>query len=159
VRVEPLREHELLPVRALAHAPELLRAYAALGRFVSGETELTRGVRALAMQLAAVRAGCDWCVDYGLRPDRAVDERKLRKVADYAASDLYDDSERAALAVADEMAVGGRVADETWAEAARHFTERQLVELVGAVAAEVFFNRVNLALDVPAQGFGAVPQT
>ena len=58
-----------------------------------------------------------------------------------------------------ELAAGGRVADETWAEAARHFTERQLVELVGAVAAEVFFNRVNLALDVPAQGFGAVPQT
>jgi alkylhydroperoxidase family enzyme len=70
----------------------------------------------------------------------------------------FDERERAALAVADAMTVHGRVGDETWAEAAAHFSQRELVELVGAVAAEVFFNRLNLALDVEAQGFCAVPR-
>lgn len=53
--------------------------------------------------------------------------------------------------------VGGRVDDETFAEVRRHFTEREVVELTLAVAAENFFNRMNAALGVEAQGFCAAP--
>ena len=53
--------------------------------------------------------------------------------------------------------VGGRVADETFAELRQHFSEREIVELTAAVAAENFYNRINTALEVEAQGFCALP--
>lgn len=158
MRVDPASQHELTPVRAVTHAPDLLRAYAALGRFVSGATTLDRGVLALVMQLAALRADCDWCIDYGRRPERGVDAEKLARVTEYTGSDLFTDAERAALTIADEMVARGRVADETWEAATRHFSEIELVELVGAVAAETFFTRINLALEVEPQGFAAFVQ-
>lgn len=47
--------------------------------------------------------------------------------------------------------------DETFAALRRHFSEREAVELGLAVAAENFFNRMNAAFGVEAQGFCAVP--
>ena len=44
----------------------------------------------------------------------------------------------------------GAVTDEIWAEAARHYSERQLEALVVIVAMTNFFNRINTTLRVPA---------
>jgi alkylhydroperoxidase family enzyme len=43
----------------------------------------------------------------------------------------------------------GAVTDEIWAEAARHYDERQLGTLVLMVAVTNLFNRVNTTLRVP----------
>jgi alkylhydroperoxidase family enzyme len=44
----------------------------------------------------------------------------------------------------------GAVTDEIWAEAARHYGERQLEALVLMVAITNFFNRLNTTFRVPA---------
>jgi alkylhydroperoxidase family enzyme len=44
----------------------------------------------------------------------------------------------------------GAVTDEIWAEAARHYDERQLGALVLMVAITNFFNRLNTTFRVPA---------
>ncbi len=49
------------------------------------------------------------------------------------------------------------VDDDVWAEARRHFSERELIELVVAVAMETFYNRVNSALGIESQGFCELP--
>ena len=63
-------------------------------------------------------------------------------------------AERAALAYAEAMTITGqKVTDELFAEARRHFSEAQIVELTAAVALENFRSKFNVALGIEAQGF------
>jgi alkylhydroperoxidase family enzyme len=48
---------------------------------------------------------------------------------------------------------GQKVTDEIFAEARRHFSEAQIVELAAAVALENFRSKFNVALGVESQGF------
>ncbi len=59
-----------------------------------------------------------------------------------------------ALAFAEAMTITGqKVTDELFADARRHFSEAQLVELTAAIALENFRSKFNVALSVEAQGF------
>jgi alkylhydroperoxidase family enzyme len=66
----------------------------------------------------------------------------------------FDDAERAALALTEAATRladrPGAVTDEIWAEAVRHYNERQLGALVLMVAITNFFNRINTTFRVPA---------
>ena len=48
---------------------------------------------------------------------------------------------------------GQKVTDELFAEARRHFSEAQMVELAAAIALENFRSKFNAALGVEGQGF------
>jgi alkylhydroperoxidase family enzyme len=48
---------------------------------------------------------------------------------------------------------GQKVTEEIFAEARRHFSEAQIVELTAAVALENFRSKFNVALGVESQGF------
>jgi alkylhydroperoxidase family enzyme len=75
-------------------------------------------------------------------------------VTAYATSSHYSAAERAALAFAEAMTITGqKVTDELFAEARRHFSEPQIVELTAAVALENFRSKFNVALGVESQGF------
>ena len=59
-----------------------------------------------------------------------------------------------ALAFAEAMTITGqKVTDELFADARRHFSEAQLVELTAAIALENFRSKFNVALGVESQGF------
>ncbi|HEY0019876.1 MAG TPA: carboxymuconolactone decarboxylase family protein [Longimicrobium sp.] len=151
---------DFTPLQIVAHSPPMLLPYVQMSAFSQGRTLLSPQVRALAMHLAAHLNGCAWCMDYGehLGTRAGVPAQKLSNVHAYAADPAFSPADRAALAFAEEMTmVGGRVTDETFAELRRHFSEREVVELTLAVAAENFFNRMNAALGVEEQGFCALP--
>jgi alkylhydroperoxidase family enzyme len=75
-------------------------------------------------------------------------------VTAFATSSHYSAAERVALAMAEAMTITGqKVTDELFAEARRHFSEAQVVELVAAIALENFRSKFNVALGVEAQGF------
>lgn len=57
-------------------------------------------------------------------------------------SGLFTEQERAAIAVAIELTKRAELSNETFARAARHFSERQLVELVVNVGVANLNNRV-----------------
>jgi len=113
------------------------------------------GVPQQTLELVHLRAsqvnGCSACVDAGVKSatKAGVSPEKLLTVAAW-----YDDAERAALALAEAATRlsdrPGAVTDEIWAEAARHYDERQLAALVLMVALTNFFNRLNTTLRVPA---------
>ena len=72
----------------------------------------------------------------------------------FATSRHYSAPERAALAFAEAMTITGqKVTDELFAEARRHFSEAQVVELTAAVALENFRSKFNVPLGVESQGF------
>ena len=76
----------------------------------------------------------------------------------FATSPHYSAAERAALAYAEAMTITGqKVTDELFAEARRHFSEAQVVELTAAVALENFRSKFNVALGIESQGFCVLP--
>lgn len=81
-------------------------------------------------------------------------EAKIAAVAQAAASDLFDERERAALEYAEAMTFTDRkVTDALFARVRGHFSEAQIVELTAAVALENFRSKFNVALGIEAQGF------
>ena len=75
-------------------------------------------------------------------------------MATFATSPHYSPAERVALAFAEAMTITGqKVTDELFADARRHFSEAQLVELTAAIALENFRSKFNVALGVESQGF------
>ena len=69
-------------------------------------------------------------------------------------SDLFSAAERAAFAFAEGMTqTPAEVNEAVYEEAARHFSEAQLVELAATAALENYRARLNRAFLVEAQGF------
>jgi alkylhydroperoxidase family enzyme len=69
-------------------------------------------------------------------------------------SHLFSEPERAAFALAEAMtATPAVVPEDVFAEAQRHFSDPQLVELAATVAMENYRARFNCAFAVPSQGF------
>ncbi len=118
------------------------------------------GVPRQTLELVHLRVsqinGCSACVDAGATTatKAGVSPEKLLTLAAWYENPLFDDAERAALALGEAATRladrPGAVTDEIWAEAARHYDERQLGSLVLMVAITNFFNRINTTFRVPA---------
>ncbi len=81
-------------------------------------------------------------------------KEKIEAVAHFRESNLFSPEERAALALAEGMTTTPAViSDEVFAEARRHFDEKQLVELAATVAMENERARFNRAFGVESQHF------
>jgi AhpD family alkylhydroperoxidase len=94
--------------------------------------------------------GCSVCVDLALRFKKAEDtNERLFMVAAWRDAPYFSDAERAALALAESVTrLADRpdpVPDETWNEAARHYSERELASLILWIATTNVWNRVNVA--------------
>ncbi len=117
------------------------------------------GVPRQTLELVHLRAsqinGCSACVDAGTASaaKAGVSSEKLLTLAAWYENPLFDDAERTALALTEAATRlsdrPGAVTDEIWAEAARHYDERQLGALVLMVAITNFFNRINTTLRIP----------
>ncbi len=79
---------------------------------------------------------------------------KIAAVERFRESDLFGPEERAALGLAEAMTrTPAEVSDELFAEARRHFSDAQLVELAATAAMENYRARFNRAFGVGSQGF------
>jgi AhpD family alkylhydroperoxidase len=117
------------------------------------------GVPQQTIELVHLRSsqinGCSYCVDAGSRnaAQQGMSNEKVLAVSAWYDSELFDDAERAALALTEAATRladrPGAVTDEIWAEAAKHFDEQQLNGLVLMVGISNFFNRINTTLRVP----------
>jgi AhpD family alkylhydroperoxidase len=118
------------------------------------------GVPPQTLELVHLRAsqinGCSACTDAGATTavKAGVSAEKLLMVAAWYEDPRFDEAERAALALTEAMTRladrPGAVTDEIWAEAARHYDERQRGALVLMVSITNFFNRINTTFRVPA---------
>jgi AhpD family alkylhydroperoxidase len=117
------------------------------------------GVPKQTLELVHLRAsqinGCSFCVDAGAKSSaqNGMSAEKLSAVAAWYDSELFDDAERAALALTEAATRladrPGAVTDEIWGQAVKHYDERQLGALVLMVGVSNFFNRINTTLRVP----------
>ncbi len=120
------------------------------------------GADGRTLELVHLRAsqinGCSPCVFGGIKSalkNGETDER-LHQVAAWRDSDLFTDAERAALELAEEGTrvadAAGRVSDEVWSHAAKHYDDEQLTTLVILVSFMNSVNRLNIITRQPCAG-------
>jgi AhpD family alkylhydroperoxidase len=120
-----------------------------------GASTKDAGLPETTLAMVTLRASqinsCSVCVDIHTRELEYFGEssERIHLVAAWREAPYFSDAERAALALSEAATrLADRpdpVPDEVWDEAARHYTEPQLVALVLAIATINAFNRVNAA--------------
>jgi uncharacterized peroxidase-related enzyme len=146
----------------MGHRPELLEAFLGLASVVQMTDQLDPGFVQLVAHIASTAAGCRYCQAHtGAHAVRnGTAEEKLAAAWEFETSALFSDAERAALRLARDAALTPNAATREHFEALRrHYTERQIVDLVAIVSLFGFLNRWNDTMateleDVPA-AFGA----
>lgn len=131
----------------MARRPSLARGLIALSRGVydpKGEVDL--GLKRLLGHTASMAAGCLYCrahtgtsaMRHGVSPE------KLSALPEYRTSPLCSDAERVAIDFAFAAASQPNDVDDALFERLRvHFSESQVVEILGVVSLFGFFNRWN----------------
>ncbi len=103
---------------------------------------------------------CPFCVDLNSATllARGASPDKVQALDHWHDSELFDESERAALDYAEAMTHPDRgVDDALLARLRRHFDDDAVVELTGLIAFQNLSSKFNAALGVPAQGFCRLP--
>jgi alkylhydroperoxidase family enzyme len=77
-----------------------------------------------------------------------MNEAKFDALEQYRTSTLFTDAERAALDYVTELTKGKTVSHEVFARLSRHYSERQICEIVWLVASEHFYNMSNIGLNI-----------
>lgn len=81
-----------------------------------------------------------------------VSQQKIEALHHYAASELYNERERAALEFADRITITDQdVDDELFARLRKFYNDDELVELTATIAWENASSKFNRALRVPSQ--------
>ncbi|MEW2431277.1 carboxymuconolactone decarboxylase family protein [Micromonospora sp. NPDC047644] len=136
-------------------APQAYKAVMGLEKYV--QANIDRTVLELVKLRASMINGCAYCVDMHSRDSLAGGEssRRLFAVAAWRESPFFDERERAALALTDAVTRLGEhgVPDEVWDDAAKVWSEKELADLVIAIATINVWNRigVTMRLEPPAQ--------
>lgn len=131
--------------KALGNHPRLIAAWTEFSKMLRHDTRTPRALRELVILRGAqlMRSEYEWAQHLVMARKAGVSEAQIRDLPGWRTSSEFDPREKAALALA-EAVTQGRVTDEVYAEAMRHFDHHDYVELA-AVAA--FYAMVGRMLD------------
>ena len=140
-------------VLTMQRKPKLVMAFAQLNGAVmdpAGDVDL--GFRRLIGHVVSKVAGCLYCQAHTLlgAHNFGVSDEKLADVWTYASSPHYSERERLALDFA--LAASSQpnaVTDEQFLELRAHWSEGEIVEILGVVAMFAFLNRWNDTMATP----------
>jgi AhpD family alkylhydroperoxidase len=126
-------------------APKIAKAMNGLERAVS-EGVLEKPLRELVKLRASQINGCVYCVDMHSRDAVAGGDaaRRMNLVAVWREAPFFTARERAALALTEAVTrlADNEVPDRVWNEAAAHFSEAELAELVWQIGIINLWNRL-----------------
>jgi len=127
------------------------------GKVSSLDKKLTlpRQTVILVRERVASINGCLYCMDasrwYALTKSPDV-LPKLDALAEYVTSPLFTPAERAALGYVSELVEHRSVSPATFAELSRHYSEREICDIVWLVASEHVYNMTNIGLGIGSDG-------
>ena len=127
--------------------PEMVKGFGVLTKAVMSKTgEVDLGFMRLIAHFASRAAGCQYCEAHSLIAANihGVSQEKLDQIWEFQTSELYTDAERVALEYA--LAAGSvpnGVTEELMERMKQHWSENQIVEILGAVCLYGFLNRWN----------------
>jgi uncharacterized peroxidase-related enzyme len=133
--------------------PEMVRAFTQMTAVIwSPSSSVDLKLKRLLAHVTSRAAGCRYCMAHTAEGAHrlGVDDRKLAAVWDYQTSPLFTPAERAALDIAVATgSVPNAVTDEMFLELRKHWSDEQIVEIIGAIAMFGFLNRWNDTLATP----------
>lgn len=93
---------------------------------------------------------CLFCMDIGrsFAIRESMNEAKFDALEEYRTSRLFSDAERAALDYVTELTREKKVHEETFARLSRHYSDREICEIVWLVASEHLYNMTNIGLNI-----------
>lgn len=93
---------------------------------------------------------CLFCTDIGRAfvIKASMNEAKFDALEEYGSSPLFNDAERAALDYVTELTKEKKVSPDTFNRLSRHFSEREICEIVWLVASEHIYNMTNIGLNI-----------
>lgn len=132
----------------------------ALIKLQQGGLVIDPTTRFLVTSRIAMINNCSFCVDIARAAAlmSKIDLARLDVLAEWRTHPLFDERQRAALAFAEEANRAIEVSDETFERARKHFSDREITELVILGAVENFYNRINGALQIEEDGLCAIQQ-
>jgi alkylhydroperoxidase family enzyme len=130
----------------MGHRPELLEAFLGLAATVQTTDQLEPAFVQLVAHIASTAAGCQYCqahtAAHAVRIGIA--EEKLAVAWEFETNALFTDAERAALRLARDAALSPNATSPAhFEDLRRHYTERQIVDLVAIISLFGFLNRWN----------------
>lgn len=134
-------------VLTMQRKPKLVEGFGALTKGVmdpDGEVDL--GFKRLIAHMASFGAACQYCEAHSLIAAgiHGISEEKLASIWDYERSPLFTDGEKVALEFAQcAGAVPNAVTPELFDRMRAHWSEGEIVEILGAVCLYGFLNRWN----------------
>jgi alkylhydroperoxidase family enzyme len=103
---------------------------------------------------------CLFCIDatrwYAIK--EFGDTARIDALGEYQASPLFTEAERAALDYATELTKEKSVSPETFARLERHYTDREICDIVWLVASEHLYNITNIGLNIGSDGLCQVSE-
>lgn len=128
----------------------------AFGKFVGKIGQLDKKlvlpqetVMLVRTQVARINV-CTFCIDIGryFTIQASMNQAKFDALADYATSPLFSEKERAALDYVTELTRDKKIAPESFARLARHYSEREICDIVWVAATEHVYNISNIGLNI-----------
>lgn len=93
---------------------------------------------------------CLFCMDIGraFTIQAGMNQAKFDALEEYKTNALFSERDRAALDYVTELTKEKKVKPETFANLARHYSEREICEIVWLVASEHLYNMTNIGLNI-----------
>lgn len=139
-------------VLAMLRVPGLAQALGAMNSAVMGPGRVDKGLKRLVAHMASRAAGCQYCQAHTAAAAQlhGVSASKLDALWDFERSELFSEAERTALELALAAGQVPNAADDALFERLRaHWSEEQILEIVGVAALFGFLNRWNDTLATP----------
>ena len=134
-------------VLTMQRRPEIAKAFIALNKAVmENKGRVTAEQKRLIGYMASFTAGCRYCQAHTARAAEryGASEARIADVWDYERSALFTPAEKAALAFAQAAASVPNAVDEPIAaELRKHWSDDEIVEILGVIALFGYLNRWN----------------
>ncbi len=116
--------------KGLANHPALVAAWTEFSKILRYDTRTPRALRELVILRGAqlCRSEYEWAQHLRMARKAGVTDEQIDALASFRSSKAFTDREKAALALAEAVTLG-KVSDEVYAEARKHFDEHDYVEL------------------------------
>ncbi|MGH2836276.1 MAG: carboxymuconolactone decarboxylase family protein [Solirubrobacteraceae bacterium] len=142
---------ETIPAGRLQLSEVAEQQYAAMYR-LSASIDLDHVLRHLIDVRASQLNGCAFCLDMHWKDARAAGEteERLSMIPAWDESPLFNDRERAALALTEAITVisDNHVPDELWEDVSSHFGADELAQIVFAITVINAWNRLQITTRV-----------
>ncbi len=116
--------------KGLANHPALVAAWTEFSKILRYDTRTPRALRELVILRGAqlCRSEYEWAQHLRMARKAGVTDEQIGALASFRTSKAFTNREKAALALAEAVTLG-KVSDEVYAEARKHFDEHDYVEL------------------------------